>query len=96
MHGERRREKEKKNKVVQIFLQCSEGRSSVARELKLVYSMRATSRYQEQKDSVLHTPRGRVSPTRVPFHLRAINGHVGLTRPRNKVFDYETDFPYSP
>ena len=61
MRGERRRtkEKKKKNKVVQIFLRCSDGRSSVIRELKLVYSTRATSRYQERKDSVLHAPRGR-------------------------------------
>ena len=51
--------KEKKNKVVQIFLRCSDGRSLVARELKLVYSTRVTSRYQERKDSVLHAPRCR-------------------------------------
>ena len=49
----KRKEKKEKNKVVQIFLR------SVARELKLVYSTRATSRYQERKDSVLHVPRGR-------------------------------------
>ena len=46
-------------KVVQIFSQCFDGRSSVAQELKLVYSTRATSRYQERKDSVFHAPRGR-------------------------------------
>ena len=56
---EKRKKKQKKNKVVQIFLQCFDSRSSVARELKLVYSMRATSKYQERKDSVLHAPRGR-------------------------------------
>ena len=48
-----------KNKVVQFFLQCFDGRSSIARELKLVYSTRATSKYQERKDSVLHASRGR-------------------------------------
>ena len=53
------RRREKKKKVVQIFLQCFDGRSSVARELKSVYSTRATSRYQERKDSVFHAPRGR-------------------------------------
>ena len=31
----------------------------VAREVKLVYSTGSTNRYQERKDSVLHTPRGR-------------------------------------
>ena len=66
-----------------IFLRCSDRRSSVARELKLVYSTRATSRYEERKDSVLHSPRGRVSPTWVPFHLRAVNGHVGQTQPQD-------------
>ena len=56
---ERRREKKKKKrKVVQIVLHCFDGQSSVARELKLVYSTRATSRYQERKDSVFHAPRG--------------------------------------
>ena len=53
--GERKKkEKKDKNKVVQFFLRCSDSRSSVARELKLVYTTRATSRYQEWKDSVLH------------------------------------------
>ena len=70
------REKKKQSCPI-FFLRCSDGRSSVARELKLVYSTRATSRHQERKDSVLHTPRGRTSPTRVPFHLRAVNGRVG-------------------
>ena len=41
-------------------------------ELKLVYSTRATSRYQEQEDSVLHTPEVGVSPARIPFHLRVV------------------------
>ena len=50
---------EKKNKVAQIFLRCSDDRSSVARKLKLVYLTRATIRYQERKDLVLHAPRGR-------------------------------------
>ena len=59
MRGERKKKEKEKNKVVQIFLRCSDGRSSLARELKLVYSTRATTRYQEQKDSVLHARRGR-------------------------------------
>ena len=50
----------KKKKAIHKFLRCSEGRSLVARELKLVYSTKATSRYQEQEDSVLHALRGRV------------------------------------
>ena len=53
------KKKKNKNKVVQFFLRCSDSRSSVARELKLVYSTRATNRYQERKDSVLHAPKGR-------------------------------------
>ena len=58
--GERKkRKKRKKNKVVQIFLRCSDGQSLIARELKLVYSTRATIKYQERKDSMLHAPRGR-------------------------------------
>ena len=62
MRGETKREKKKKkekNKVVQFLLWCSNGRSSVARELKFFYLIRARSRYQERKDSVLHTSRGR-------------------------------------
>ena len=55
----REKERKKKNKFVQNFLRCSDDRSSVARELKLVYSTRATSRYQERKDSMLHASRGR-------------------------------------
>ena len=51
--------KQKKTKLSHFFLRCSDGRSLVARELKLVYSTKATSRYQERKDSVLHAPRGR-------------------------------------
>ena len=45
VRGERRREKKIKNKVVKFFIRCSDSRSSVARELKLVYSMRVMSRY---------------------------------------------------
>ena len=78
--GEKRKKKKKKTKLSNFFLRCSDGQSLVARELKLVYSTRGTSRYQEWKDSVLHVPRGRVSPTRVPFHLRAVNGRVGQIR----------------
>ena len=61
-HGGRRRKNKKKktkNKFVHFFLRCSDDRSSVARELNLVYSTRATSKYQEWKVSVLHAPRGR-------------------------------------
>ena len=54
----RRGEREKKQSCP-IFLQCSDSRSSVALELKLVYLTRARSRYQEWKDSVLHALRGR-------------------------------------
>ena len=56
MRGER---KKNKRKVVQIFLRCFDGWSSIALEVKLVYSTKATSRYQERKDSVLHALRGR-------------------------------------
>ena len=58
--GERKKNRKiEKNKVVQFFLRCSDGRSSVAQELKLVYSTSVMSRYQERKDLVLHAPRGR-------------------------------------
>ena len=57
MRGERK--KKNKRKVVQIFLRCFDGWSSAGREVKLVYLTKATSRYQERKDSVLHAPRGR-------------------------------------
>ena len=58
--GERKRkEKKKKTKLSKFFLRCSDGWSSITRELKLIYSTGATSKYQERKDSVLHVPRGR-------------------------------------
>ena len=44
---------------------------------KSIFLSLATSKYQERRDSVLHAPRSRVSPTRVPFHLRVVNGRVG-------------------
>ena len=57
---EREREREKgERKKKKGFSWCSDGRNSVAREAKLVYSTRTTSRYQERKDSVLHAPRDR-------------------------------------
>ena len=46
-------------KFIHKVLRCSDGLSSVARELKLVYLTRATSRYQEREDSMFHAPRGR-------------------------------------
>ena len=75
---EKEEEKGKKNKVVQIFVRCSDGRSSVARELKLVYSTRATSRYQERKDSVLHAPRGRGFSYSGSFSLKGRKWSCGI------------------
>ena len=74
----KKKKKGKKNKVVQIFLRCSDSRSSVARELKLVYSIRATSRYQERKDSVLHAPRGRGFSYFGSFSLKGRKWSCGL------------------
>ena len=62
----------KKKKVVHKFLLCFDGRTSVARELKLVYSTRATSRYQEREDLVLHAPRGRGFSYSGSFALRVM------------------------
>ena len=64
---------------------CSDGRSSVAREVKLVYSTRATTRYQERKDSVLHTSRGRGFSYSDSFSFkgrkwpRGLNPTIGLS-----------------
>ena len=71
------KEKEK-NKIVPFFLRCSDGRSSVARELKLVYSTRAMSRYQERKDSVLHAPRGRAFSYSGSFSFKGRKWSCGL------------------
>ena len=73
----------KKKIVVHKFLRCFEGRSSVARELKLVYSTRATSRYQEQEDSVLHAPRGRGFSYSGSF---AFKGRVVVSCPKGNVW----------
>ena len=81
-HEERRErdkgERKKKNKVVHIFLRCSDRRSSVTREVKLVYSTRAMSRYQEFKDSVLHALRGRGFSYSGSFSFKSRKWSCGL------------------
>ena len=72
-----------KKKVVHKVLWCSNGRSSVTRELKLVYSTRATSRYQEWEDSLLHAPRGRGFSYSGSF---AFKGRVVVSCPKGNVW----------
>ena len=49
--------------------QCSKGRKSIDRELKLVYSTRATSKCQKLKEVGF-------SPTFVLLNLRVVNGRA--------------------
>ena len=53
---------------------CSNSQKSIGRELKLVYSTKATSRCQKQKGV-------RFSPTLVSPNLRAVNDHVVQPQP---------------
>ena len=62
------RKRERAGRALSDFW-CSDGRKSIGQELKLVYSTRAMSRCQKQKEVGF-------SPTLVPLNLRAINGHV--------------------
>ena len=75
-------EKQKK-KVVHKFLWYSDIRSSVAQELKLVYSTRAMSRYQEREDSVLHAPRSRGFSYLGSFSFK---GRVVVSFPKGNVY----------
>ena len=62
------------------FLQCADGRSLVARELKVVYLTRATSRYQKWKD---HAPRGRVFSFSGSFSFK---GHLVVSCPKGNLW----------
>ena len=73
----------KKKEVVHKFLWHSVGRSSIARELKLVYSTRATSSYQEREDLVLQAPRGRGFSYTDSF---AFKGRVVVSCPMGNVW----------
>ena len=53
---------------------CYDGRKSLVRELKLVYSTRATSRCQKTKEVEFF-------PTLVPLNLRVVNGRVVQPQP---------------
>ena len=55
---------------------CSDGRNSLIRELKLVYSTRATSRCKKKKNKEVG-----FSPTLVPLNLRAVNDRVVQPQP---------------
>ena len=66
--------KEKKKKENGTNSLCFDGRKSIVREIKLVYSMRAMSRCQKKKEVGF-------SPTLVPLNLRAVNGHVVQPQP---------------
>ena len=72
-----------KKKVVHKVLRCSDGRSSVTRELKLVYSTRATRKYQEWEDSMLHAPRGKGFSYSCSF---AFKGCVVVSCPKGHVW----------
>ena len=78
-----RETKKKEEKVVHKFLRCSDGRSSAARELKLVYSTRGMSRYQEREDSMLHAPRGRGFSYSGSFSFK---GRVVVSCPKENVW----------
>ena len=71
MRGKEGKKKERKEKSFDS--RCSDGQKSIGRELKLVYSSRATSRCQKHEV--------RFSPTLVPPNLRALNGHVVEPQP---------------
>ena len=58
---------------------CSDGRKSLVRELKLVYSTRAISRCQIIKKVGF-------SPKSIPLNLRAVNDRVVQPRPWDSVF----------
>ena len=55
---------------------CFDSRKSISQELKLVYSMRATSRCQKTKEVGF-------SSTLVPLNLRTENGRIVQPQPWN-------------
>ena len=64
---------------------CSDDRKSIGRELKSVYSPRATSKCQKQKEVGF-------SLTLVPLNLRAVNGRVASPNHRTEFSDVGTIF----
>ena len=56
--GEKKKKKKRGTGRSSLKFSVFRRSESVARELKLVYSTRATNRFQEQWDFVLHPPRG--------------------------------------
>ena len=66
---EKREERKERADCALSDFWCSDGQKSVGRELKLVYSTRATSRCQKHKEVGF-------SPTLVPLNLRVVNGRV--------------------
>ena len=79
------REKGKEREGKRRFSRCSDGRSSIVRELKYVHATRATCRYQNPNFR-RSSKRYGFSPTLVPFHLRAINGRMVQPQPWDCVF----------
>ena len=67
--GKKREKGERRAGYALSSSRCSHGRKSRSRELKLVYSPRATSRFQKHKEVVF-------SPTLIPPNLRVVNGYV--------------------
>ena len=66
---ERRKKEERKENGFNS--RCSNGRKLIGRELKLVYSPRATSRCKKKKKNEVE-----FFPTLVPYNLRTVNGCV--------------------
>ena len=81
--GKERKKEERKERAGRELSDfwCFDGRKSIGRELKLVYSTRATSRCQKQKEVGF-------SPTLVPPNLRVINSRVIQPQPWDRVFGH--------
>ena len=75
--GKRKEKREERKERVGHALsdfRCFDYRKSIGRELKLVYSTRATSRCQKQKEVGF-------SPTLIPLNLRVVNDRVVQPQP---------------
>ena len=76
--GKKKRGEKRVDRALSDF-RCFDDRKSIGRELKLVYSTRATSRFQKHKEVGF-------APTLVPLNLRVVNGRVVQPQPWNSVF----------
>ena len=87
--GERKKGKRREGK--RRFSRCYDGRSSIVRELKLVYATRATRGY---RNPIFLSKLQEVgfSLILVPLYLRAINGRVVQPKHVTKFLDIGTVF----